>query len=141
MSSKKFGLLRSTWVEHRKAALPIWVRRMQHTLITRIKNWQVVLKRVVIFTKNAVQKYQSLNLDLGELCSYQAFRLYDQGRKWVYYQIWWSNRSNGKGIDRIWDPIKEEELSSSPVWSPVVKWVFLPLRETNRFELSSQNSK
>ena len=36
---------------------------------------------------------------------------------------------------------KKEELSSSPMELPAVKWVFLPLRETNLSELSSQKSK
>ena len=38
MPSKKIGLLRSTRVEHRQAALPTRVRQLQHALITQFKN-------------------------------------------------------------------------------------------------------
>ena len=103
----------------------------------RLMNWQAALKRTVKNAIDLVQNCQILILGLDELWSDQAFRLCDQGHKCTYKHIQWSNWSKDKGIDRIWDPIKEEELSSSPVESPTIKRLFFPLGETNVLESSS----
>ena len=135
--SKKLGRSRSTRAIHRQTALPTWINRLQHALITLLMNWQAALKHVVKFSKILVRNSHILISDLDRLWSDQALRLRDQGRKCTYKHIQWSNWSKDKGIDRIWDPIKEEELSSSPVESPVVKRVFFPLGESNLLESSS----
>ena len=56
MSSKKFDSLRSTWEEHRQDALPMWVRRLQHTFLTQFKNRQVTLKHTVNLKKKCSSK-------------------------------------------------------------------------------------
>lgn len=134
---KKLYGSRSMQESRKQTALSTPETWLQHALLTWLMNWQGALQCLWNLQEIFGRNNQVFGSDLDKWKTDQALRLCDQGRNCTKKQIQQSNHSKIKGVDRIWDPIKEKELCL-PQWShQPLSGVLILLGESNLPKSSS----